>query len=152
MISIAYPAPAFRIRQEGEKEFIFDSLRKKWLLLTSEEWVRQNFIQYLIQVKSYPSTLIALEKKIQLGELVKRFDILVYDRDMKPWMMIECKGSEIKLDDLVMEQLLRYNISVPVPYLVITNGNGCYGYCRKGGELVVLNELPELDDRFIEDR
>ena len=77
MLSINYPEPDFRIKKEEGKEFIFDALRRKWLLLTPEEWVRQNFIQYLIKIKKYPSSLIAIEKEIQLGELKKRFDILV---------------------------------------------------------------------------
>ena len=67
MINISYPAPDFRIKKEGDKEFIFDSLRKKWIVLTPEEWVRQNFVQYLLLVKNYPATLIAIEKEIRLG-------------------------------------------------------------------------------------
>ena len=107
MLSINYPEPDFRIKKEEGKEFIFDALRRKWLLLTPEEWVRQNFIQYLIKIKKYPSSLIAIEKEIQLGELKKRFDILVYDNNHRPWMMIECKAAEIKLDNEVLQQVLR---------------------------------------------
>ena len=143
MISIEYPPPDFKIKTEGNNELIFDALRKKWLLLTPEEWVRQNFIQYLVQVMKYPSALIALEKKIQLGELTKRFDILIYDPDHKPWMMVECKGSEIKLSDETLQQVLRYNISVPVKYIVITNGNLTYGWEKKNNGLSNLNELPQ---------
>src|SRR3982751_128129 len=113
MLSIQFPEPDFRLKKEKEKDFIFDALRKKWLLLTPEEWVRQNFVQYLVQVKKYPAQLIALEKIIMLGELKKRFDILVYDSDHKPWMMIECKAPSIVLDETVVHQLLRYHISVP---------------------------------------
>jgi hypothetical protein len=146
VVAIQYPPPAFRIRSENGREFIFDPQRKKWLLLTPEEWVRQNFIQYLLQVKKYPSTLVAIEKEIRLGELKKRFDILVYDRQHRPWMMIECKGMEIALNDEVLDQLLRYNISVPVPYLVITNGAYCFAAERKSGGLEVLEEIPDLSD------
>ena len=142
MVFIQYPEPGFRTRKEGEKTFIFDPLRKKWLLLNPEEWVRQNFVQYLIQVKKYPASLIAIEKVLQLGELKKRFDILVYDNDHRPWMMIECKAPEVSLDSSVLYQLLRYNISIPVPYLVITNGEYCYAGIRSGGELIPLSELP----------
>ena len=78
MLVINYPEPNFRIKTEDGKEYIFDSFRKKWLLLTPEEWVRQNFVQYLTQVMHYPASLVALEKEIWLGELKKRFDILVY--------------------------------------------------------------------------
>ena len=142
MVFIQYPEPVFRTRREGEKTFIFDPLRKKWLLLSPEEWVRQNFVQYLVQVKKYPASLIAIEKVLQLGELKKRFDILVYDNDHRPWMMIECKAPEVSLDLTVLYQLLRYNISIPVPYLVVTNGDYCYAGLRSGAELLPLTELP----------
>ncbi len=144
MINISYPEPAFRIKNSGGKELIFDSLRKKWLVLTPEEWVRQNFIEYLIQVKKYPSTLIATEKEIKLGDLNKRFDILIYDKEHKPWMMVECKALEIKLDDDVLQQVLRYNISVPVKYVVITNGNNCYAWLNEAGQLKECLEIPIL--------
>jgi len=144
MISIQFPKPEFRIKKDANKEFIFDALRKRWLLLTAEEWVRQNFVQYLIKIKNYPSTLIALEKEIQLGELKKRFDVLIYNKDHKPWMMIECKGSEIRLNDAVLQQALRYNISVPVEFIVITNGSFTYGWQRSGTDLKLMNDLPVL--------
>jgi hypothetical protein len=142
MLPIVYPEPGFRVKQDADKHFIFDPLRKKWLLLTPEEWVRQNFVQYLIQVRKYPPALIAMEKIIRLGELKKRFDILVYDRDHRPWMMIECKSPSVKLDDNVLHQLLRYHISVPAGYLVITNGEYTYGWEKRHGALQPLNELP----------
>ena len=141
MVIINYPDPDFRIKKENDKEFIFDKLRKKWLLMTPEGWVRQNFIQYLLQVKNYPSSLIAIEKEIQLGVLKKRFDILVYNQDHIPWMMIECKAADVKLNDQVLEQLLRYNISVPVNYLVITNGNSTFAF-KRGQSLAAIDELP----------
>ena len=143
MVVINYPEPDFRIKKEGEKEFIFDALRKKWLLLTPEEWVRQNFVQYLIKTKNYPSSLIAIEKEIQLGELKKRFDILVYDINHQPWMMIECKAAEVKLDDGVLQQVLRYNISVPVQYIIITNGSFTYAWQKESKGLQAINEIPE---------
>ncbi|HEX7905339.1 MAG TPA: type I restriction enzyme HsdR N-terminal domain-containing protein [Chitinophagaceae bacterium] len=141
MIRIEYPEPAFKIKTEGDKDFIFDTMRKKWLLLTPEEWVRQNFVQYLIQVKRYPSALIALEKEISLGELKKRFDILVYDTNHQPWMMVECKAAAIDMNEAVLQQVLRYNISVPVKYILITNGNITYGW-ERATELTAINELP----------
>jgi hypothetical protein len=143
MLSIQFPEPAFRLKKEKEKDFIFDSLRKKWLLLTPEEWVRQNFVQYLVQVKNYPADLIAQEKVLQLGELKKRFDILVYDKQHRPWMMIECKAPEIKLNESVLQQLLRYHISIPVGFLVITNGENSYGWEKKGMNLHLLEHMPE---------
>ena len=142
MVKINYQEPDFRIKKEAGKEFIFDVLRKKWLVLTPEEWVRQNFVQYLIRVKNYPATLIALEKEIQLGELKKRFDVLIYDTAHQPWMMIECKAAEVKLDDAVLQQALRYNISVPVLFIIITNGNLTYGWQRNNNELNLIEEIP----------
>lgn len=147
MIKIEYPQPAFKIKQENNKEFIFDALRKKWLLLTPEEWVRQNFIQYLVQVKHYPAALIALEKEITLGELKKRFDILIYDKNHQPWMMVECKAAAIEMNEAVLQQVLRYNISVPVKHILITNGNITYGW-ERGDELKEIEEIPVWDIWF----
>jgi hypothetical protein len=143
MIPIHYPEPAFRIKQEQGKDFIFDQLRKKWLLLTPEEWVRQNFIQYLVQVKKVPATLIAIEKEIMLGELKKRFDILVYDADHKPWMMVECKSGSVVLDEAVLQQVLRYNISIPVKHMIVTNGKAAYGWERTEKSLLLMADVPE---------
>lgn len=142
MLVINYPEPDFRIRKENEKDFLFDSLRKKWLLITPEEWVRQNFVQYLTRVMNYPSSLIALEKEIMLGDLKKRFDILVYSQVHKPWMIVECKSTEIKLSDETLHQALRYNISVPAEYLVITNGHYSFGWQKKEGQLQSIDQLP----------
>ena len=105
--------------------------------------MRQNFVQYLVRVKEYPATLIALEKEISLGELKKRFDILVYNKAHQPWMMVECKAPEVKLDDSVLQQVLRYNMSVPVEYIVITNGSVTYGW-QRSGNLRIIEELPSF--------
>jgi type I site-specific restriction endonuclease len=142
MIPITFPEPAFRFKKENEVEFIFDNIRKQWLVLNEEEWVRQNFVQYLIQTLNYPSAFIALEKEIMLGELKKRFDILIYDRDHKPWMIIECKAKAINLNDAVLQQALRYNISVPVSFLVITNGQHTYGWEKIGVDLKLIGQMP----------
>lgn len=98
MIKIEYPPYQPKIKTENGKEFIFDEFRKRWILLTPEEWVRQNFLQYLTQTKKYPASLIAIEKEIKLGELKKRFDLVVYDRNSKPWMIVECKEMNVALD------------------------------------------------------
>ncbi|MBC7873537.1 MAG: type I restriction enzyme HsdR N-terminal domain-containing protein [Ferruginibacter sp.] len=143
MLSIHYPEQKFQIKQDAGKDIIFDRLRKKWLLLTPEEWVRQNFVQYLIQVKKYPAALIAMEKMIRLGELKKRFDILVYDNNHHPWMMVECKAPVIKLDESVLHQLLRYHISVPTGFLIISNGELTYGWEKREQNLQLIHELPE---------
>lgn len=144
MIKIEYPAYQPKIKDQLGKEFIFDEIRKQWIMLTPEEWVRQNFLQYMIQVKKYPSSLIAVEKEIQLGELAKRFDIVVYDQNTKPWMIIECKEMEVALNEQVLNQALRYNITLNVPYIVITNGTHCFGFSGKKGILEELSELPNF--------
>ena len=145
MIKIEYPEYQPKIKIQQDKEFIFDEIRKQWIMLTREEWVRQNFLQYLIQVKKYPASLIAVEKEIQLGELTKRFDIVVYDRNTKPWMIIECKEMNVALTEPVLNQALRYNITLNVPFIVITNGSHCYGFSGNSGKLVQLSTLPEFD-------
>jgi len=142
MISINYPEPTFRIKEEDEETFIFDTVRRRWLVLTDEEWVRQNFIGYLIQVMKYPASLIAIEKEIYLGELKKRFDILVYNTNHQPWMLVECKSPEIRMDMPVLEQVLRYGISVPADFLVITNGNTTYGWTKSANNLLSIEKLP----------
>jgi hypothetical protein len=142
MIRVDYPDHKFRVKREDGKEFIFDEMRKLWLRLTGEEWVRQNFLQYLVQVKLYPASLVAVEKEIMLGELKKRFDILVYDSHHRPWLMVECKGMDIPLDEEVLQQVLRYNIAVPVEYMIITNGSHCAGFHRSNGQLQSVSQLP----------
>jgi hypothetical protein len=142
MINISFPEPSFRLKKEGDKEYIFDQLRKRWLLLTPEEWVRQSFIQYLTEIMQYPSSLIAQEKEIRLGDLKKRFDILVYNKKHEPWMIIECKAETVALSKETLQQALRYNISVPVEFLLITNGHTTYGWEKKEGQLHILSELP----------
>ena len=144
MISIHYPEHEFKLKEDSGKKLIFDELRRIWLKLTPEEWVRQNFLQYLIKVKLYPPSLIAVEKEFSLGELKKRFDLLVYDRAHRPWMLVECKETTISLEQAVLDQILRYHISLPVPYLVITNGNHCAGFGKLNGHLQSLQELPEF--------
>jgi hypothetical protein len=143
MLLINYPEPSFRTKQEDGKDWVFDTLRKKWLLLTPEEWVRQNFVHYLTIERKYPATLIALEKEIKLGELKKRFDILVYNAAHQPWMIVECKAPSVKLSDEVVRQALRYSISIPATYIIITNGPATYGWERKAGGLELISEIPE---------
>jgi len=144
MVVINYPEPAFRLRKQDGTEEIFDLLRKKWIVLTPEEWVRQNFISYLTQILAYPLQLIAVEKEFRLGELKKRFDLLVYNNQHEPWMMIECKAMDIELNDAVLQQLLRYHISLPVEYLVITNGKHSFGFRKTKGQLLEIEELPSI--------
>ena len=142
MLKVVFPIPEFKLEKRDGKDFIFDRIRKQWILLTNEEWVRQNFIQFLVQEMKYPESLIAVEKEIQLGELRKRFDILVYNRDHQPWMLIECKAKDIVLDEKAFQQVLRYNISLPSSYLIITNGDCTFGWEKFGNELKELMQIP----------
>ena len=142
MIRVNYPEPVFRFKKENGKELIFDFIRKQWIVLNEEEWVRQNFVQYLVQEMKYPANLVAVEKEIQLGELKKRFDILVYNKQQQPWMLIECKAGTVPLDEKVFQQVLRYHISIPAAYLIITNGHFTYGWEKAGGGLIEMEQMP----------
>lgn len=142
MIDVRFPEPAFRLKKENGVELIFDPIRKQWLVLNDEEWVRQNFIQYLVQTLRYPAAFIAVEKEITLNELKKRFDALIYDCDHKPWMLVECKGQNVKLEDPALLQVLRYNISIPVSFLIITNGRYTVGWQKVGVELRLIDQMP----------
>lgn len=144
MIDVQYPEPRFRMKKEGEKTFLFDEIRKTWLLLTEEEWVRQNFLRYLIEVLRYPKASIALEKEIKVGELKKRFDILVYDLQHQPWMLVECKEQAVKLSEEVLQQVLRYHTALPCRYLVITNGDMTMGWKKINEQLKLISELPSF--------
>lgn len=139
MIDIKYPIFNFKIKQEAAKDFIFDEIRKRWLLLTPEEWVRQNFIQYIIQTKKYPASLIAVEKEIKLGELKKRCDIIVYKENI-PWMIIECKEMNVPINEKTLTQILNYNQTLKVEYLITTNGNTTLGITTTTKKM--LHEMP----------
>ncbi len=142
MIKINYPPYHPKIKTTAGKKFIFDDVRKRWVIFTPEEWVRQNFLQYLVVIKKYPAALIAIEKVIKLGDLKKRFDIVLYDNNHHPWMVIECKEMSVALDSKVLDQVLRYNVTLQVPYLVITNGSYCYAFEIADGQMKAIDNLP----------
>ena len=141
MIDIQFPEQPFKIKKLKDRDFIFDVFRKQWIVLTPEEWVRQNFLQYLITVKKYPASLIAVEREILVGDLRRRFDIVVF-KDAKPWMIVECKELKVPLSEAVLKQALNYNVSLQVKYLVVTNGASTFAmHCnQKAHEWLV--ELP----------
>jgi hypothetical protein len=143
MIKINFPKGKVKVKQAGTANNIFDPIRKKWFLLTPEEWVRQNFIQYLLQNK-FPASLIAIEKEINLGELKKRCDIVVYNRNMEPWMIIECKEMGINLSVKTIEQILLYHISLPARFLLITNGSYTYGFEKIMDQFYEMDRLPSF--------
>lgn len=118
----------FKLKEKAGQLFIFDELRKKELVLTPEEWVRQHFIQHLIHQKKYPKTLIKLEGGLKLNQLQKRTDILVFDLDGNPTILVECKANTVQIDQKVFDQIASYNIIHQVKYLVVTNGINHF-YC-----------------------
>lgn len=144
MIKIEFPKEQPVVRQSEQSNEIFDPVRKKWLILTPEEWVRQNIIQFLLFKQKYPLSLISVEKEIKLADLKKRYDIVVYNRQTQPWMIIECKEMNVALSEKTMEQILRYHISVPAKYLVITNGSHCFGFEKREGDIFEINFFPEF--------
>ena len=141
MIKINYPEKKPAIKDEGGKEWIFCIVRKKWMVLTPEEWVRQNLLLYFIEVMKYPASLMAVEKQLMLGDLKKRFDIVLY-RDEVPFMLIECKEMNVPIDEKTMEQALRYNINLQAAYFIITNGNSCFGFKRVNHTVETIHQFP----------
>lgn len=137
MTRVTFSSYNFRREFRGGEEYIFDEVRKKWVLLTGEEWVRQHILHYLVYDKGYSPALIAVERGIELNGLRKRFDIVVFDNTGSPKMIIECKAPDEVLNEKVFEQIARYNMSLKVDYLWVTNGK--FNYCcnlKAGGQLV----------------
>ena len=145
MILVDFPSYDFKVQSIDGKDQIFDPCRKKWVVLTPEEWVRQNMLQYLIQVCKYPIELIAIEKTIQLGSLNKRFDILVY-QETTPWMIIECKEAKTTLNDKTILQLLQYQQVLDARFLIASNGPTTIGAEIKMGNLLMLHQFPNYID------
>ncbi|NBT08389.1 MAG: type I restriction enzyme HsdR N-terminal domain-containing protein [Chitinophagia bacterium] len=142
MMVLPYPSYPFKIKALKGKDQIFDPFRKSWVVLTPEEWVRQNLLQYLVQILHYPSSLIAVEKEIKLGELSKRFDIVVYKNEL-PWMIIECKEAKVALNEKTMEQILQYQQVLKAQYLFISNGHETLGAKIESGKLQALQNFPD---------
>jgi hypothetical protein len=107
----------------GEKEEIFDPLRKRYVALTPEEWVRQHMIRYLLDRLAYPESLISVEAPLKYNRLKKRTDLVVYRKDGKPGLLIECKAPSVALTQAVLEQAAMYNMPLQVRFLALTNGN-----------------------------
>lgn len=143
MIKIDFPEEQPKLKQTNNVKEIFGVIRKKWLVLTPEEWVRQNILLFVLLKMNYPASLIAVEKEIKLGELKKRCDIVIYSTNAEPWMIIECKEMNVSLSQKTMEQILRYHISLPAKFLIITNGSFCFGFEKKGNQFIEINDFPE---------
>jgi hypothetical protein len=122
MVKLNIPEYTFKYRIVNSKQQVFDTVRKKYVALTPEEWVRQNFVSWLIQELKYPASHIAIEKELLLNEMKKRFDVVIFNRDNKPAMLIECKAPEIKITQKTFDQAARYNMVLKLKYLIVTNG------------------------------
>lgn len=146
MIEMVFPHPDFRIRSWHERRQIFDIIRKKWIDLQPEEWVRQNVINWLIRQHKIPATAIAVEKKIKISGNEYRFDLLVYDVDQSPWMLIECKAPEVVLNEKTLIQVLNYQQNMPVKFCMLVNGLECLIAEKKTGNLVWISRFPDYYD------
>lgn len=120
------PTYSFRTRQADSKILIFDEIRKKFLVLTPEEWVRQNFIRYLVEEKNFPASLMAVETGLKLNQNQFRADLLVYSKAGNPLMIVEFKAPEVKITQKTFDQIARYNLTFMVPYLLVSNGLNHY--------------------------
>ncbi len=147
MQELNLPTYQFKFKEEDKRTKIFDKTRKAYYVLTPEEWVRQNFIEYLIHEKDYPRGLIAIEKGLKLNNLPKRTDILVYSRNGEPILMVECKAPNIKITQSVFDQIGRYNIHFKLPFLIVTNGveHYCAQINFKEKKFSFLSEVPHYN-------
>lgn len=145
MFTLNLPQFDVNLKKSEGKVWIFDIIRKKYIVLTPEEWVRQHLINYFINHLQYPKTLIQVERGLQYNRLQKRSDIVVFDRSGKPWLIIECKSPEIQLDQKSIEQVAVYNSDVKAKYVSVSNGlrHICYEVAEDVKNIVLMDEFPE---------
>ncbi len=145
MFIIHFPEFDFKVKTENGKRLIFDKARKKYVAITPEEWVRQHILHYLIDVKRYPVGFISVEHAIAVNNMQKRCDIVVFDKRFRPALIVECKQPEIALAQNIFDQAGRYNLTLQVPYLAITNGtdNMAAQLDLKTGRIDFLEDYPE---------
>lgn len=122
MVRLNLPSFEYKIKRTDQKVFIFDEIRKKYVSLTPEEWVRQHFVHYMIEHLRYPRTLINVETGLQYNKLSKRSDIVLHDRSGNPWMIVECKSPDHKIGLKAVQQVSVYNSTLKARYVVLTNG------------------------------
>jgi hypothetical protein len=148
MVTLNLPVFEFKFKDEDGKRFIFDKIRHKYLLLSPEEWVRQNFIRYLVENKEYPSSLIALEMPFSLNDTNLRSDIVIYNKQGKIIVLVECKSPQVSLSQKVFDQAAGYNLKLNSEILIITNGMSHY-CCRldyKNRKWVFLSDIPNYKE------
>ena len=144
MEKLNFPVFSLHIKSRENKHFIFDLVRKKWLVLTPEEWVRQHCIHYLINEKGYPLGLIQVEKKLKVNKLEKRYDIVVFNKEGAINLLVECKRTNVPITQKTFDQIAQYNLTLNSEYLMITNGLDHY-YCQmdfKQKRYIFLKDLP----------
>jgi hypothetical protein len=141
---LSLPIYKLKMKSEGEKTYIFDVVRKKYLLLTNEEWVRQNFIHYLNKEKKYPLGLMGVEQMVKYNSLKTRADIVMYNTEGKANIIVECKAPDVKITQDTFNQIAKYNSQLKVKYLLVTNGMN--HYCCKmdyeSNRITFLEEIP----------
>lgn len=145
MIKLNFPEFEFKLKKIESKTFIFDFVRKRYFLLTPEEWVRQHVLHFLVS-KKIPKTHIAVEKKITINNLNKRFDVVVFDRNYNPLMIVECKSPSVKINQDVFDQISIYNLKIRSKFLMITNGlnNLYFKIDEKNKSHIFVKEFPLL--------
>jgi hypothetical protein len=135
-----------RFRQQEKSKLIYDPIRKKYVVLQPEELVRQLLLAYILEESIYPLSRIRVEKAIKVNEMLRRFDIVIYDKSIHPFLIIETKSHAVKLSQETFDQVARYNIPLKAPYLLITNGFN--SYCAKidheNGGYTMVDKLPFL--------
>ncbi|PCI35350.1 MAG: restriction endonuclease subunit R [Flavobacteriaceae bacterium] len=146
MQQLNLPPYKLNLKSSENKLLIFDIVRKKYIVLTPEEWVRQHYIHYLVEEKKYPISLIAVEKQLKVNTRTKRTDIVIFNTQGRPEIIVECKAPSIKISQHVFDQIARYNMELKAPYLIVTNGMFHY-YCRQNFEkecYEFLRDIPEF--------
>ncbi len=149
MQNLNFPTYSFRFKNSENKVSIFDEIRKKFILLTPEEWVRQHVVQFLLQDKNYPKSYINVEKLIKINDLSKRYDGVVFQPNGEIFLLIECKAPEVPISQQTFDQIARYNLVLKAKYLMVTNGLNHY-FCQMDFEnekYVFLKELPEYSNQ-----
>jgi hypothetical protein len=144
MQSLNLPTYKFKIKSNENNYLIFDIVRKKYVVLTPEEWVRQHLIHFLIEEKNYPLSLIGVEKKLTINNLTKRTDILVFNTLGKPEIIVECKAPSVKITQGTFDQIARYNLKLLANYLIVSNGLDHY-FCQldtKNETYLFLENIP----------
>ncbi len=148
MQALNLPTYSFKIKSEDNRKYIFDEIRRKYLLLTPEEWVRQNFIKYLVKEKKYPRQLISIEMEFKIGRLIKRCDIVVFNKSGKPNLIVECKSPSVAINQDTFDQISDYNRHFNVMYLIVTNGikHYCCKFDKNADSFVFEGEIPEYTE------